>query len=910
MRKAHWLVGLSISAAMIPALAQTSATHYSLQIERQSLVATLRELSKQTGLQLVGPIDEDLAHGGPIVGPLRGEYTAEAALSELLSQSQLGFKRINDRTIAIVGRNSTKLEKFDSRNASFMRLSSAETLASEPRKKLAQAPSTGGSRGVRSEPQSDNVEEVLVTGTYIRGSGPVGSPVKVYTRENMLRTGSSTVDQFARHITENFSNNDLISNPDSSASRFAGSIGSQNIYGGAAFNLRGLGPSATLTLINGSRMAAAGHTGGITDISQIPLSAVERIEILVDGASALYGADAVAGVVNMIMRDDYEGAESSISYGGATEGGARQLTASQLFGTSWDGGNALINYQYTDNDGLDAARRDYIPALGGAHSLMPASQGNSFFGAGSQSLGPGTKLNATVLWGERDTNSQSFLNSDIYTSSSRYAHDVSNLTAILGLEQEIHNDWVAKLTGNYSRVKQSTAGYSETSITDPSLLTSRTKSDLQGVHLLFSGSLARLRSGAVKAALGASYREDSFANFTQTTSGGFSAALGSPKLERQIGSAFAELRVPVWSDRFNEKSLQASVAVRYDDYDDVGSSTNYKIGLEWELVNGVNLRTTYGTSFRAPLLADLGSATNYYAFAAVDGGGGAVNVIQLSGGNPKLKPEEADSFTAGIDLTSALVPNLQVGITYFAIDFNDRIEQPPISGNFFTNPIAAPFVTLNPSLSDVQKIFAEPTFLDFVGATPDSIVAIYDPRIANLASTRQSGIDLSTTYTSGTELGEFVYSLSAEHLLKNDIQTLPGQPSVTFMNRFGQPSKWKGRAGVAWTRNEVGASLQINYINSYLNGLGATTDDPGSLQRIDAFTTADINFTYTPGTSAMAALRGTTVSVSVNNLTDERPPFAEIPDSLLFPGERVLAFDAANASPMGRFVSLQVSKRW
>src|SRR3546814_10529441 len=86
------------------------------------------------------------------------------------------------------------------------------------------------------------------------------------------------------------------------------------LFRSSTFNLRGIGPSATLTLLNGNRFAYSG-TQSVIDISAIPTAAVERIEIVADGASAIYGADAVAGVVTILLRKDYEGVTTSARLG-------------------------------------------------------------------------------------------------------------------------------------------------------------------------------------------------------------------------------------------------------------------------------------------------------------------------------------------------------------------------------------------------------------------------------------------------------------------------------------------------------------------------------------------------------------------------------------------------------------------
>jgi outer membrane cobalamin receptor len=99
-----------------------------------------------------------------------------------------------------------------------------------------------------------------------------------------------------------------------------------------AVNLRGLGADATLVLINGRRMAGAGLMGDFADVSMIPVSAVARIEVLTDGASALYGSDAVGGVVNIVMRDRYDGAETRARLGGSTRGDLGQYQLAQTLG--------------------------------------------------------------------------------------------------------------------------------------------------------------------------------------------------------------------------------------------------------------------------------------------------------------------------------------------------------------------------------------------------------------------------------------------------------------------------------------------------------------------------------------------------------------------------------------------------
>src|SRR5258707_852901 len=122
---------------------------------------------------------------------------------------------------------------------------------------------------------------------------------------------------------------------------------------------------------------AAGLPGGGADISSIPIDAIERIEVVTDSASAIYGSDAVAGVVNIILKRNYDGAETSLSYGIAPDGGGTEKRASQLFGTHWAGGDALIAYEYKHQDAVYARARDFTSSALDPNSLLPETQSNA-----------------------------------------------------------------------------------------------------------------------------------------------------------------------------------------------------------------------------------------------------------------------------------------------------------------------------------------------------------------------------------------------------------------------------------------------------------------------------------------------------------------------------------------------------
>jgi iron complex outermembrane recepter protein len=923
MRKSSsGLLAVALSGLVVPALAQTALKQYTLQIDRQPLVATLRDLSQQTGLQLVGLLGADREIAGQVVGPLKGEYTAEAALNALLAQSGLVFRRVNDRTIAILGPQvETALPRPSAGTHMFIPLDAAGGSASPLWQTTAATTQTeGGAASSRdgdtvrrqADAANDIVEEVIVTGTYIRGEAPVGSPIKRYSRAEIDKTGAATVEQFARTMSENFSSADTTANSFSSVGMF-GRQDAANLFGGATFDLRGIGASSTLTLLNGNRLAAGGLTGAMTDISQIPVSAIERIEVMADGASAIYGADAVAGVVNIITRNDFEGAETSASYGAATDDGAEQFVASQLLGASWADGNVLLNYEYNKQEELDASQRDYLPDQGGPYTLIPENRKNNVFVAARQSLGPRTKLSANGIYGERETAMQAHTENMIYESDSSQLAEVKQSGASVALEHQISAEWTLTGVGNYSGLRQEIASDQVLS-SSPSRSEIEANSKLFGVDVLASGTLAHLPAGGLKGAIGMSARKEKFESLQTTVASGFSNVDALPEVSRRVNSAYAELRLPVVGGRNSmawAKKLELSGAVRYDDYDDVGSTTNSKVGFNWAPIERLQFRGTYGTSFRAPLLAELKQSTAAYVIPYPDptSAGGVSNTIILSGGNSSLKPEEATSITAGFDF-QPLDTNLVIAMTYFDIDFKDRITQPPFSGDPFTNPITAPFLNRNPPLADVEAIFASPGFRgDFSFQGPAGVDVIWDQRRANIARTQESGVDFSTSYEWPTELGRFSFSLTAQRLLDNDYEIVEGSTPIQLLNTFAQPPKWKGRGGVTWAYGDFQTALTINYVNSYTNGLGASPGVPGSTQVIDSWSTADVYLGYAPQ-SIFGLFRDFRIALSINNLTDEEPPFAEIPTALTLPGATVLPFDATNASALGRFISLRIAKQW
>jgi iron complex outermembrane recepter protein len=204
--------------------------------------------------------------------------------------------------------------------------------------------------------QPQKVEKIEVTGSNIkRIDAESANPVQVITRQDIERTGAATVNDVLQRISgAGYAADDRITNG------FA--------PGGGALNLRGLGFNSTLVLLNGRRLPTYpfaqqfGTSQGFNDINSIPISAVERIEVLKDGASAVYGADAVAGVVNIILRRDYTGIEVTASAGISRHSDGQTYNASFAGGfgdLARDRFNVLVTGNISGRDQIFSRDRDW-----------------------------------------------------------------------------------------------------------------------------------------------------------------------------------------------------------------------------------------------------------------------------------------------------------------------------------------------------------------------------------------------------------------------------------------------------------------------------------------------------------------------------------------------------------------------
>ncbi|WP_028116382.1 TonB-dependent receptor [Ferrimonas senticii] len=201
---------------------------------------------------------------------------------------------------------------------------------------------------------NDDVERIEVTGSHIKRTDMEGpSPILAISEEDIRNAGAQDVSELLAKL------------PVSGAGTFStqGNDSDDTGNGGSAISLRGLGADSTLVLLNGRRISVSAFAKEIdtafVDINSIPLAAIARVEILKDGASATYGSDAIAGVVNIILKKDFEGFEVTASIGDTSEGGGQETTAAMLWGTQGDNSHTTVVLDYFQRDETLYADRDY-----------------------------------------------------------------------------------------------------------------------------------------------------------------------------------------------------------------------------------------------------------------------------------------------------------------------------------------------------------------------------------------------------------------------------------------------------------------------------------------------------------------------------------------------------------------------
>ena len=886
--------------------AQDMETEYEFHIEAKSLGDALDDFVEQTGLMVLFPRELADVEG---MNPVIGSFSASDALDQLFSGTSFSGGLTKSGAIFIAQNKTSREEEMASGNLKKGLLASVAAFVFGGAQ--AQDVETVDDNAQSDEAQAEDV--IVVTGTNIRGVENLATPSFNLDRDELESAGYSSLEEAFESLPQNLSEISFVGAVSSGVSEVA----SLNTQRASGISLRGLGPQSTLVLLNGKRRPGAVQ-GRVFDVSAIPLSAVERVEVVTGGRSAIYGSDAVAGVVNLDLRRDFEGAESQLFFSSARNGGER-INASQILGHSFERGNVMLAYDFArdrDLDVTEAGRVSENPTgaitpVPGQYDLVPDNWRQSVLASGKYELTDKVSIYADGFY-SFDKNK---LDNDISFSGFELGLQQSNSSEQYsiagGIEVNLLSDWVLDVSGVFGVSENRAVSFSSNPFSGTTRIPVDDRADLWSISAIADGPVGRLFNNEIRAAIGVETRTEEFERNV------FVSASPISNIDRDVQSLFGEVNIPLVQNgsMTGLRTLEVTAAIRYDDYSDFGDTTNPQFGIIWSPIQGLNLRGAYSTAFRAPDLFVSTINPNIQLRTLTDpmATGGVSQTLVREGTNSELFPEDATTWSAGFDYAPEFADWMDLSITYYNINYEDRIDRPAVGSDIFTVLVNegnfGALVERNPSASDIAGIvdnasstdnfsgipfdFATQNLLDVF---PDLI--LFDNRRSNIGSDKVSGIDIQLNASFSTGIGDVSADLNANYIIDFDRRVTSASPEFSQLNEPGKPVDTRIRGHLGWSAGAASANLFVNYADGYENTLVTPS------VRLGSFTTVDLSVSIDGAELAKnGVINGTRLTFGVNNLFDEQPPE-------LVGNTFNLNFDGVNANPRGRVLSARIIKRW
>jgi outer membrane receptor protein involved in Fe transport len=841
-------LAVSLLALAVPACADAPTNNFDMP--SQPMGDALSAAARSAGIEIVAPTRIVRGLRAPA---LKGAYPTDVAIRLLLEGSGLVAEPVGD---GYVVKRSTRSEAEDA--------------------------------------SGTDDSDIVVTGSRIRGA-PIASTTVRIDAEAARNAGQATVVDIIRAIPQNFSGgqNPGIGNNVPEANGL-------DIGGGSSFNLRGLGGDATLTLLNGHRLPYSAAFQSV-DVSAIPLDAVDRIEIVADGASAIYGSDAVAGVANIILKRDFSGLRTSARIGASTDGGNDIRQYAAVAGQSWGSGGLLAAYQFDRSSRILSSQRSYAETAARGLTLFPHIRRHSFVASAHQELAPGVVLSIDGLYGRRWKATEYPLNPEGDLSVSFGTSNTSSRTFVVSpsVKADLGRGWSAEAIGSYGkdRVMFGPIQNYGTLIIDPgrNCFCNRGRAAELGV----SGPVFTLPGGRAQLAAGIGWRDNTLVRTN------FQDPVRAVDAAQDSHFAYAEINLPFVSHQQEVRGidrLNVSAAIRYERYPGIDDVMTPKLGLIYAPVAGFTLKGSWGKSFRAPTLIQLHQVTTATALPpeilGATGFPADSNILYLSGGNTKLKPERATSWSITAMIEPAPVPGLRFEIGVFHTRYKDRIVEPIVSlGSALTDPIYADLVVRGPTLAQATAALASATIVQSFspGAVdPATIVALINDYYVNASRQTIKGVDLLGSYQWRLAGGSMELSGNASLLDSAQVRG-EGQASRDLAGVLFNPPHFRARGTASWTRDAANVSISINRIG----GVADTRVSPA--RKIAGMTTLDAALRLRP---SAGFAKGFDLILAAENLFNAKP--AAISTTL--PSDT--PYDSTNYTPIGRFVSITLAKSW
>ncbi len=780
------------------------------------------------------------------------------------------------------------------------------------------------------------VDAVVVTGTRIaRSRLDTVAPVDVVDNAALTRQATPELGQALANLA-----------PSLTFNRPAITDGTDSVR---PASLRGLAPDQVLVLLNGRRYHSSalvnvngsiGRGSAAVDLNTIPTVALNSVEILRDGASAQYGSDAIAGVINLRLREASSGGGASVSWGQyytdvktSRNPSGRKMTDGNTYTVSgWQGlplatdGFVTLYGEYAYRNPTN--RSDFDPrAAGGGGTRVTARYGDPQVESKSVGFNAGVPVNDTwklYSYGSfQNREGNSAANPRLGDNANnvptifpfgflpKIGTDIDDANIVAGIKGEVGEFTVDLSAGHgYNKVKYTTfdtVNASRGALSPTSTYSGQMRYEQSVVNADFTRALDLGFTGT-SLAFGAEYRREGYSiGAGEPASYDFGGAAGKaagaqgfpgfkPSNEVDVNRNNYSLYIDL-DNQFTEQ-LDVAVAARYEKYSDFGSTATGKIAARYDLTDSLALRGAVSTGFRAPSLQQqyfTATSTNFIPINGVStpvdvGTFPATAAVSRALGGVDLEPEESKNFSLGFVFRQG---PFEVTVDAYRIDIDNRIV---LSENIQGAPTGTP---------------TQVAIYNLINATPGSALGAARFFI-NGVDTETKGLDIVARYRLPTEnAGRFDFTL-ASNFNTTDVTRIPTTrqlsalpvPPILFDrgNRLtfesGTPAQ-KYVASMDWTLDRFGLNAKATKYGSVLV--------PGS-------TNANANLDYRSGSAVVVDLEGrvdlpygSTLAVGWNNLFDEypnqTPTIVNTNGPVAFPSYSPFGFN-------GRFFYSRLSVKW
>ena len=688
---------------------------------------------------------------------------------------------------------------------------------------------------------ASTLDTVVVTGsrTNTRTVKNSSTPIDVVSAQDLAATGKSSLLEALQYTLP-------------SLSQVGGYQADQeNLIRG--YQLRNLSPGYTLVLINGKRRNVSAYASADafpgqawTDLALIPVAAIDHVEVLRDGASAIYGSDAIAGVINVILKSQAQGGSASIESGQSTAGDGSRTTIRANLGLPW-GQSGFVNISAENTEQQHAIRRvKYLDSVdtngvsGNAINSTPSYSLKSLVLNAGHGLGDNADFYATVTVADRTA--EAIQNYRLASTIAEYntglldvwpegfspkiqtkEQDYSGTAGVKG--QWLGWDYDLSATWNRDTVRTYTLDSGNYSLDYPGAPTDfyDGKVDYQqaiaNLDLRRSFDVAHLAS-PLDVSAGVEYQYEryqrspgqweSYYGYGAASFIGYSTsdAVDADRNSKAVYLGASANLTPRWF---------LDLAVRYEDHSDFGDVSTGRLTTRFDITPVFGVRATVSNGFHAPSLAAqyYQSTSNCpcgsYLTAAVD------SSVAKALGASDLKPEKATNYSVGF--TFDPTPNLHAALDLYQIDIRDRVGMSSYIGYDATDPDAVVDYS-GTTLSATQKAAVD-ALLSKAGITITPGEAYYVSYFTNVGDTRTRGVELTLEATQDTDWGRLRWNYALNNG-QTDVTRVAATPSVLadlpnsdllsesteYNLRYSSP-RYTQVAGLTWSQGRWSANINL-----------------------------------------------------------------------------------------------------